>query len=74
MAAFRIIGPLTLKINAENTEKIDFYVDDEYQTTDEVYPFEWKKRLSHGLHTIEIIAYDADGDISKELVDVYVLF
>ncbi|MFO8077699.1 MAG: C1 family peptidase [Thermoplasmatota archaeon] len=73
LAAPRIIGPMTLKINAENTEKIAFYVDDEYQTTDDTYPFEWKKKLSRGLHTIETIAYDADGDISKDMVDVFVL-
>ena len=73
MAAPRIIGPMNLKISAENTEKIAFYADDEYQTTDECYPFEWKMKLSQGLHTIETIAYDADGDISKDMVDVFVL-
>ena len=72
-AAPRIIGPIDITVSAENTEKIEFYVDDELKITDEQSPFEWKSSLPKGLHTVETIAYDAEGDISKDIVDVFVI-
>ncbi|HMA82923.1 MAG TPA: C1 family peptidase [Candidatus Thermoplasmatota archaeon] len=72
-AAPRIIGPIDITVTAENTEKIEFYVDDKLKITDESVPFEWKATLPKGLHTVEIIAYDADGEISKDIVDVFVI-
>jgi hypothetical protein len=72
-AAPRIIGQTTFEVSAENTEKIEFYVDDKYQYTDENKPFEWTTSLPRGLHTIKTIAYDQDGDISHDLLDVFVL-
>lgn len=73
-AAPRIIGPMDISIAAENTEKIEFFVDGKYQITDDSAPFGWNTRLSLGLHTIEIIAYDKNENISKDIVDVFVLF
>jgi hypothetical protein len=64
---------MDITITAENTEKIEFYVDDELKITDEQAPFEWKATLPTGLHTIETLAYDSDGDISQDIVDVFVL-
>jgi len=72
-AAPRIIGPATFKISAQNTEKIEFYVDNEYQTTDENASFEWTTALPQGLHTIKAIAYDEEGDISRDMIDVFVI-
>ncbi len=72
-AAPRIIGPIYLEITTENTEKIQLYIDGEYHSTDDEIPFSMKLKLSPGLHSIETIAYDHDGDISKDMVDVYVL-
>jgi len=72
-AAPRIIGPIDITVTAENTEKIEFYVDGELRITDEKSPFEWKASLTQGLHTIKTIAYDSDGDISRDLLDVFVL-
>ena len=72
-AASRIIGSTTIEVSAENTEKIEFYVDDQYQTTDEAAPFEWTTTLQKGPHTIETYAYDSDGDISMDILEVFVL-
>jgi hypothetical protein len=36
-------------------------------------PFEWKTSLPRGLHTIETVAYDANGNISRDIVDVFVI-
>ncbi len=72
-AAPRIIGPVTFEISAENSEKIEIYVDDELQLTDNSFPFDWKTKLPRGLHTIEIIAYNENGDLSKDIIDVFVL-
>lgn len=72
-ATSRIIGSTTFEVSAENTEKIEFYVDNEYQITDEAAPFEWTTTLTQGLHTIETIAYDVDGDISKDILEVFIL-
>jgi hypothetical protein len=73
-AAPRIIGPIDITITAENTEKIEFYVDDELKITDEQAPFEWEATLPKGLHIIKTIAYDKDNDKSLDLLDVFVLF
>lgn len=73
-AAARIIGPLNLKITAENTDKIEIYVDDMYQTTINDIPYELTLIIENGLHTIKTLAYDKDGDVSRDLLDVFLLF
>jgi hypothetical protein len=70
-AAPRIIGPITVSVDAENTEKIEFYVDGSLQFTDETSPFEYNFKPSQGLHIIETIAYDKDNDISRGIVDIF---
>lgn len=70
--AARIIGPMYVRVEAINTEKIEFYLDGELKYVDEEQPYEWLFRAKPGLHTIEVFAYDADGDISKDVVDVFV--
>jgi hypothetical protein len=72
-AAPRTIGRCIITVEAENTERMDFYVDGKRQFTDEQSPFEWELFAFHGLHTVEVYAYDDDGDISKDIIDVYVL-
>ena len=70
-AAPRIIGPITVSVHAENTEKIEFYVDGILQYTDEEGPFEYYFKPSQGLHIIETIAYDADNEVSRDIIDIY---
>jgi hypothetical protein len=71
IAAPRIIGRMTLKLKTENTNLVEFYVDDVLVYTDDVEPFEWRLKTSRGLHTIETLAYN-DVNISKDIVDVFI--
>ena len=70
-AAPRIIGPITIKVAAENTVRIEFYVDGVLHYSDEIIPFEYHFKPPRGLHVIETIAYDAKGNISKDIVDIH---
>lgn len=72
-AAPRIIGGFNLDIEASNTERIEVFVDgDSYETISSA-PFDLRMRLSRGLHTIEIFAYDEQGNESRDIVDVFVV-
>lgn len=68
----RIIGWTTVKINATNTNKVEFYVDDEIQFTDEEAPYEWKLHAPHGSHTLEALAYN-EHNTSKGIMDFFVI-
>ncbi len=69
----RIIGWAHIKINATNTEKVDFYVDNGLKYTDEESPFSWRTEdITMGFHTIEVFAYTEKGNVSKDIVDVLV--
>jgi len=72
-SAPRIIGDLTVEIIAENTERVEFYIDNELQNTDDQEPFTLDLQTTQGLHTLEIIAYN-EGSISKDVVDLYKIF
>jgi hypothetical protein len=65
----RIFGPLDINVEAENTEKIEFYLDGELASVDESEPFSWKLQAPPGLHVVETIGYN-DNDISKDIIDV----
>lgn len=69
----RIIGWTTVKLNANNTDKVEFYLDGQLQLTDEEPPFEWVLDTNFGLHTIEAVAYNT-RNVSKAIVDVFVIF
>jgi len=69
----RIFGYTTVKVNATNTEKVEFYVDSELQYIDNEVPFSWDMHSSPGLHTIEVYAYNNMGKVSKDIVDVFVI-
>ena len=71
----RIIGYASVKINATNAEKVEFYVDDELRYIDEEPPFSWHiKNVAMGFHTIEVFAYNEKGKISKDMIDIFVYF
>lgn len=67
----RIIGKMFLKLNVENANMVEFYVDNILVYTDNEKPFVWRLKTSHGLHTIETIAYN-NVNASKDTVDVFV--
>jgi hypothetical protein len=72
-AAPRIVGRNTIKLNATNTNKVEFYLDGELKLTDNEPPYEWNLDTNSGLHTIETFAYN-EKDMSKDIVDIFVLF
>lgn len=70
-AAPRIIGDMPLKLKTENTNKMEFFVDDVLVNTDYGPPFEWKINIRPGLHTIKTFGYNG-VNISYDIVDVFV--
>ena len=69
----RILGELTVKVNASNTVRVEFYLDGELKYTDDEQPYEWNLESRPGLHTIETYAYGSNGAVSKDIVDVFVI-
>ncbi|RLF56979.1 MAG: hypothetical protein DRN27_08675 [Thermoplasmata archaeon] len=72
-AAPRIIGRMTVKVQASNTQRVEFYCDGELMLTDDQEPYEWQLDTNFGLHTIETYAYN-QYNISKDIVDIFVMF
>ena len=68
----RIIGSQVVRVEAENTNKVEFYLDDELEYVDEDEPYEWVLKTSLGLHTIKVLAYNERGNISEDVMDVFV--
>jgi hypothetical protein len=70
----RVFGYANVNVNATNTERVEFYVDGEKQYVDDTAQFSWQmKGISSGMHTVEVLAYNEDGKISKDMVDVFVI-
>lgn len=69
-SAPRIIGDLTVEIYAENTDKVEFYIDNEIQEIDNQEPFTYDLQTTKGLHTLEVRAYKEDT-LSKDIIDFY---
>jgi hypothetical protein len=68
-----LIGENTIKVNTENTSKVEFFLDSILKYTDYEEPFEWTFYCPRGLHTIETYAYQ-DKNLSKDIIDIYILF
>ena len=68
-----MFGPILVEVSAENTQRVEFYVDDELTLSDDSVPYEWTFDYSKGVHTIKVIAYDAEGDRSMDILDVFAL-
>lgn len=71
VAAARIFGNLEVKVNAENTNTVKFYVDDVLHHIDNEAPFTWNMQATRGIHTLEIRATN-DYNTSLGIVDFYV--
>jgi len=69
----RLFGPIPIKVTTEATQRVEFYVDNELQFTDNSPPFEWTFSDSFGVHTITVIAYDEENDRSMDVLDVFVI-
>lgn len=72
-SAPRIYGDLMVEISSENTERVEFYIDNELQNIDNQEPFTLDLQTTQGLHTLEIRAFKGEK-ISKEIVDFYKIF
>ncbi len=69
-ASPRILGSLKVEVEAENTNYIEFYIDDELKYTDFEKPFSWELETNRGLHTLKIHAYNSNND-SIDIIDIY---
>ncbi len=69
----RIIGGLSLELSVEDAERVSLYWDGQFVEEDIQYPFEFDVPRDRGLHCLEVYAFDADGDISKDIIDLHVL-
>ena len=69
----RVIVWTTVEIQVKKTDKVEFYLDGRLLRTDYRAPFDWKLRPPLGYHTIETIAYDQEGIMSKAIKDIFVL-
>jgi len=67
----RIFGSLTVSVETEKTDYIEFYIDNMLQFTDSSNPFNWGLSCSKGLHELMVIAYKEDS-ISKDVVDIFI--
>jgi hypothetical protein len=70
-AAARIFGELTVSLSAENTDSVEFYIDNVKQYTDDEAPFMWDLQTTRGLHTLEVRATN-EYNTSLDLRDIYV--
>jgi hypothetical protein len=70
-AASRILGDLTVEVAAENTDSVEFYIDDIKQYVDDESPFTWDLQATRGIHTLEVRAYN-NNNISIDIIDFYV--
>jgi uncharacterized membrane protein YkgB len=69
-ASPRIIGDIIIEVSVENTDFVEFYIDNIKQYTDDNPPFSWNLQTTNGMHTLEVRAIK-DNIISKDVVDLY---
>jgi len=70
-AVARIFGTMKVKVDAENTNVVEFFLDNVSKHLDEKAPFEWTLKATKGLHTLEVRAYN-NYNISIDFTDIYV--
>ncbi|KYK23068.1 hypothetical protein AYK25_06815 [Thermoplasmatales archaeon SM1-50] len=73
-AAARIIGPLTVQVTAENTNSVEFFIDDVSKHVDTEAPFCWGLRETRGLHTLTVKATNTHNISSLDILDFYVIY
>jgi hypothetical protein len=69
----RIFSYAQTEINTTDVEYVEFYIDQELQGTDSEPPYQFMVTESRGLHTLEVFAYDINGNVSKGIRDFYIL-
>jgi hypothetical protein len=71
--AARFFGNLQVKTITENSDKVEFYIDNELINVDYSPPFSCNMRPSRGLHTLEVRAYK-NNNYSIDIRDIYMFF
>ena len=68
-----IVGDITVIAYVENSNMVEFYLDDILEFTDNTYPFEWKldKNNLNGIHRLELRAYDQYGNYASDSSDFF---
>ena len=66
----RIIGEIKIELTVENTNKVEFYVDNTKKFTDYEQPFEWDLETTSGLHTLTVKAFN-EHNTSIDIIDFY---
>jgi len=70
----RIIGWTKVETKVKNDiDKVEFYLDGRLLRADYKPPFDWELRPPRGVHTIEAYAYDREGNMSRDITDIFVL-
>jgi hypothetical protein len=72
-AVARIVGPLTVRVTAENTNSVEFFIDDVSRFVDTEAPFSWVLQTTQGLHTLKVKATNAHNNSSIDIVDFYLI-
>jgi hypothetical protein len=72
-AAARIFGPLIIQVTAENTNSVEFFIDDVSQSIDTEAPFSWQLQTTQGLHTLKVKATNDNNNSSIDVGDIYLL-
>ena len=66
----RVLGEIKIKVNATNTDKVEFFIDNKLVDTIYKPPYELSLQATPGLHTIETCAYNPNYK-SKDIIDIY---
>jgi len=72
-AAPRIVGGTTVSVQAENADRVSFYLDGELIHVDEEAPYTWRLEASFGVHTVKALASNGEKR-SQDIRDVFVVF
>ena len=73
-----VVGKINVVVNASDEEsgvaRVEFYVDGELKYNDSVAPYTWlwNEDTLYDTHTLEVVAYDRDGNTAKDSMEVTV--
>ena len=72
-----IIGPITVEVNASDSDgivkKVEFYVDNTLEYSDTTAPFSWRwNSRAFGFKVIRVVAYDDQGCHQQSLKEVLI--
>ena len=63
-----VIGPITIKANAINAQKVEFYIDNELKYSDSNPPYKWVwEEHAIGNHEIKVIAYGKNNKVEDKI-------